>query len=547
MKKDNADRVASIAKVEQRLAVKKSMLLEKALSSNDPNELIKATNIYNAIAQKQDTSRKSYVLDPFEFQSSFGFKDRRLSMSYNMLKAMARTPVINAIIRTRINQVAAFCEAQKDEYSIGYKIRKKQLPGMDRNSKLSKQEEAEIYDIQNFLENCGVSDKWGGDDFDSFTRKMIRDSLTFDQMTFEIIRDRRGRPAEYYAVDASTIRAADNYEDRDYEEKKGIQRPDKINGYYPSHVQIYNQRVEQEFYPWELCFGVRNPTSSIYSYGYGVSELEEMVSLVTSLLWGEEYNRNFFKKGTAPKGILKVTGAMNDSKLAEFRQQWNATMRGVSNAWKTPILEADKMDWIDLQRTNRDMEFSNWIEFLIKVGCSIYNIDPAEINFPLQGGANSSAMFEGNNEARLKHSKDKGLYPLLKFYQKKINKYLINPFNNKYEIVFVGMDAMTAKEHLDNDAQAVKTFKTVNEVRAERGMKPLEGGDILLDSIYAQGLQQTQMNQDAGMGVGQAGAEEATPDFLSEEGGGDDESGDKATANPFEKALEGYLGTLRLS
>ena len=50
------------------------------------------------------------------------------------------------------------------------------------------------------------------DDFDTFIRKITRDSLTYDQMCFEIIPDRKGRPAEIVAVDAATIRAAsENY------------------------------------------------------------------------------------------------------------------------------------------------------------------------------------------------------------------------------------------------------------------------------------------------------------------------------------------------
>ena len=51
---------------------------------------------------------------------------------------------------------------------------------------------------------------------------------------------------------------------------------------------------------------------------------------------------------------------------------------GVMQAWKTPVVEAD-VDWIDLQKNNRDMEYTSWMEYLIKLSCAIYSIDPTEI------------------------------------------------------------------------------------------------------------------------------------------------------------------------
>ena len=79
----------------------------------------------------------------------------------------------------------------------------------------------------------------------------------------------------------------------------------KIHGYYPSFVQVYQNTKVNEFYPWELCFGVRNPSTSIYANGYGVSELEELINVVTSMLWGDEYNRRFFQSRFCSQRIVK--------------------------------------------------------------------------------------------------------------------------------------------------------------------------------------------------------------------------------------------------
>ena len=527
------DQLASIEKTQKRLEDKKTALIHKALMSNDPHELIKATQALNGVQNKNSAERKTYFIDPYEFNSGFGYKDKASNMSYNMLRSMARTPIINAIIKTRINQIAAFCEPQKDEYSVGYVIRKKKTIGGKKDEKLTKQEEAEIDQLTKFIENCGRGDIYGMDDFDTFVRKIMRDSLTFDQMAFEIVPDRKGVPVEFYAVDGSTVRLAEDYSEvNNFNQKyQAENRPQKIKGYYPTYVQIFNDQVFSQFYPWEMCLGMRNPSNSIYNYGYGISELEELVTVVTSLLWGEEYNRNFFKQGSAPKGILKVSGSFGDAQLQQFRQQWNATMRGVSNSWKTPVMEADKMDWIDLQRNNQDMEFTQWIEFLIKVACAVFTIDPAEINFPLQGGADQNPMFEGNNEARLKHSRDRGLYPLLKFIQSRIQKFIIGKITDKYEFVFVGLDAMSRDQMAEYQTKLVNTSKTFNEIREMNGDDPVENGDIIGNSTYLQYVQAQQQAEQA--------PEEGDPDAGGAEGGEGEEEG---TGDPEDAELEGLLG-----
>jgi len=529
-KKGLGARIDTITRAQERLEIKKAILLKNAIESENPTDIIKANQLLSQTAGKSD--KKSYLIDPNEFMNSFGFKDKPTPLSYDMLRGMSRTSIVNAIIRTRINQVAAFAEPQSDKYSVGYEIRKKRkITEPDEPEDLSNTEKREIDEIYEFLENGGQeSGGWSFDDLDTFMRKITRDSLTFDQMTFEIVRTKGNKLFEFFATDASTFRISDSYIDDEYKERGKVAK----NGYYPSYVQVYQNSVTEEYYPWELCFGVRNPQTDVRLNGYGLSELEELVNTVTSLIWGEDYNKRFFKQGSAPKGILKVSGNVDPAKLQGFKQEWNATMRGVQNAFKTPVLEADKMEWIDLQRTNRDMEFSNWIEFLIKVTSAIFSIDPSEINFPLTGGANQNYMFEGNNEARLKFSKDKGLSPLLKFIQKKINKYIVSQLNPKYEFVFKGIDSTSPKEELELDEKAVKVFKTVNEIRQRRGHDPLEGGDILLESNYTQAMMMAQQEAMGGEDMGGEGYEEP----------GAEEGEETFEENPIMKAFDEYLHKL---
>lgn len=540
---DYAKQLDAIALAETKLKAKRFRTLEKALKSDSPDDMVKASQILSTIQNKEKSEDpKAFFIDPLQFNANLGYKDKAFSLTYTTLKRMSKTPIINSIIKTRKNQVADFAEPQEDKYSAGFVIRKKHKNGVEQ--KMTAEDNKIAFAITEFIMKGGNVGQWGVDDFDTFIRKIVEDSLIYDQMTFEVIRNRRGKVESFIATDASTFRIADSFFDKDYDnaffsrngasvwQNKGDFGP-MVKGYYPAYVQIYQQTKVNEFYPWELCFGVRNPSTSIYANGYGCSELEDLINVVTSMLWGDEYNRKFFSQGSAPKGLLRIKGTNNEAALQQFKQQWQSMISGVMQGWKTPVVEAD-VDWIDLQKNNRDMEYTAWMEYLIKLACAIYSIDPTEIGWDISRGSGNSGLFEGSQTERLQHSKDKGLYPLLKFIQRKLNKYIVEQINPDFELVFMGLNGMTISEELEMDIKKLNSFQTVNEIREKYELKPLEGGDLPENAIFVQAKnaeeqrkQQEQLRQQTGGG----------------EYGGDfsyDENEEEEESNPYDEYSDDY-------
>ena len=514
-----AQQLDAINLAEAKLQAKKMRTLEKAMKSDSPADMVKASQVINAIQQKTEKDTKAFFIDPLQFNSNLGYKDKMFSLTYETLKRMSKTPIINSIIKTRKNQVADFAEPQEDKYSTGFVIRKKAKYGVEQ--KMTEADKKIAFGIQDFLMKGGNVGQWDSDDFDTFIRKIVEDSLIYDQMTFEVVRARRGTIESFIATDAATFRIADSYFDKDYDnaffKRNGggvyadrAEFGPEVKGYRPAYVQVYQTTKVNEFYPWELCFGVRNPSTSIHANGYGCSELEELIHVVTSMLYGDEYNRRFFSQGSAPKGLLRVKGNNNEAALQQFRQQWQSMITGVYQGWKTPVVEAD-VEWIDMQKSNRDMEYQSWIEYLIKIACAVYNIDPVEIGWDISRSNGNSGLFEGSEAERLEHSKDKGLYPLLKFIQRKINKYIVEQINPEFEFVFMGMNGMSVDKELELDIKKINSFMTVNEMREKYDLKPLDipGADMPENSILLQAKNseeqremQKQMQAQAGMGMG---------------------------------------------
>lgn len=561
-----SEQLDAIELAKSKLQVKQMRTIEKAIRSDSPDDILRAQKAIDSIqGNNRGMQPKAFFIDPLEFNSNLGYKDKSFSLTYTTLKRMSKTPIINSIIKTRKNQIADFAEPQENKYSTGFIVRKKPKNGVEQ--KMDNKDKRIAFAITDFLLKGGNVGAWEHDDFDTFIRKIVDDSLTYDQMTFEIMRNRRGQVESFVATDASTFRMANSYFAKDYDisyfkEDKGLWGQDtedygpKIRGYYPAYVQIYQNVKVSDFYPWELCFGVRNPSTSIYANGYGCSELEELINVVTAMLWGDEYNRRFFSQGSAPKGMLRVKGQVNEASLQQFKQQWQSMITGVMQAWKTPVVNQD-VEWVDLQKNNRDMEYSSWMEYLIKIACAIYNIDPMEIGWDISRSSGNKGLFEGGTEQRLQHSKDKGLYPLLKFLQRKLNKYIVEQIHPDYELVFMGLNGMTIAEELDMDIKKVGAFATVNEIREKYEMKPLEEGDIIENAVFMQAK-----NAAAGMGMngqplpnaGGAGGvateegeeEEAEPEnpFAAFAEGDEEETENEDTEkaeNSFVKAFDSFL------
>lgn len=549
-----AKQLDAISLAEAKLKAKKFRTLEKALRSESPDDMVRASQVLQQIQPKVDQNTKSFFIDPLEFNANLGYKDKPFSLTYVTLKRMSKTPIINSIIKTRKNQVADFAEPQENKYSTGFVIRKKPKGGVEQ--KMDNKDKKIAFAITDFILKGGNTSQWGYDDFDTFIRKIVEDSLVYDQMTFECVRNRRGQIESFIATDAATFRMADSFFDKDYDnvffQRHGANvwkdRSDfgpKVHGYYPAYVQVYQNMKVNEFYPWELCFGIRNPSTSIWANGYGCSELEELINVVTSMLWSDEYNRRFFSQGSAPKGFFRVKGTNNEAALQQFKQQWQSMITGVMQSWKTPVIEAD-VDWIDLQKNNRDMEYSSWIEYLIKIACAVYSIDPSEIGWDISRSNGNGGLFEGSQEQRLKHSKDKGLYPLLKFLQRKLNKYIVEQINPDFELVFVGLNGLTIEEELKMDIDKVNSFMTVNEAREKYEMKPLEGGDAPNNSAFLQNKNaQAMAQQQAAMGSAPNGeegnAEEQNPFDLYAEEVDEEDTNKGGLREEFVKAFDNFL------
>lgn len=540
----------------------------KALSSYDYklDSFTQESLVKGKYSPKKPASGFSTLLeDPMAIQYAMGYKDRKYSLSYDLLRRIPQQlPFINSIFQTRINQVASFAVPYRLSKSLGFEIKHK-----NPSHETTDAEREMIQSIESFIYNCGSNvpnphnkNLIKRDDFETFLKKIVRDSLQFDQVCFEIVPNRKGEPYEFMAVDASTIRFAtpesglginDNWHERNpvWKEREILSGggPEHTSEFYsrskrkdPAYVQVVNGQLHETFTADELAFGVRNPRTDIAIQGYGYGELEQLITTITSHLYAEEYNRRFFMQGSSPKGILAFKGdEMTPDMLEGFRRQWRANLEGVENSWKTPILQSEQgVEWIDLQKSNQDMEYSQWVEYLVKITCGVFLIDPAELNFDLGGGVSQTPLFESSSEWKLKASRDRGLKPMLRFIAKLINDQIVSKIDDKYFFDFVGLDELTEQEKHELNVEKLNSYLTLNEVRAEQDRPPLPYGDVPMNPSYTQsrGALVQEKNNEEQAQTGAAGGGMDTPPPGGD--GGEDEEPEEdspAYSDRFTKSL----------
>jgi hypothetical protein len=367
--------------------------------------------------------------------------------------------------------------------------------------------------VEQYVLNCGNTDnrpfetkKWN---FQSALRAWTRDTLTYDLYATEIVPDRVGRPHHWFPVDAGCIKFSSaslkNYKDMaetfinmdilypennkvNAEKQKVIDLDPKLleKDQY-KYVQVIRGKVERAYTQDELKIGIRNVTTDIYVNGYGVSELELLVSLVTGHLNAEFYNQAYFTQGFSAKGILHIKSAIPRRKLESVRQQWSAMVKGARNSFQTPIFAGvEDVKWIPLTQSHNDIGFEGWMRYLVTMICSIYQIDPTELGIYFKQEGSGGGLNGGDKtDVKMSQSKDKGLFPLMNHIQGYINENIIKPFDSRFMLKFTGLADETVQSTLDRQEKEVKFKKTVNEIRAEDGLPPLPGmDDVILDPQY---------------------------------------------------------------
>lgn len=433
------------------------------------------------------------------------------SLTYGTLQKMSQVPIIGNIIETRLVQLSDFCRKQKHKNQYGYRVAMRDHARAPSTAALKR-----IQEIEAWFATCGAPNAQMQPSLEMFVGKVMRDSLTFDQACAQILLDKYGRPAAMIPVDAKTIRYAQftgkELDNRQYDiANRGFIQKDSTG------------QITAEWDKEHFMFGVRRPRTMIESYGYGYPELETLAKQVTYLLQAEFYNAANFTNGVHAAGMMIVQSAMDAAQFKSLDQKLRQTLAGASNAHRMMFLQLDPekkedVKHIPFNTNNRDMEFSLWISWLLKIVCASYQMDPAEINYVYGNEGQRQSLGQQDPSERIAQSKERGIRPLLRFLEDWFNTNITYRLDEDFEFGFVGLENKSPLIQSQLDIQSLQ-WESINELRARHDLMPMEGWMFNVPAnptVIAIMAQEKQMTAQANQQMAQD-----QPGAPSEPGGGE--------------------------
>lgn len=457
---------------------------------------------------------KSVLLNPFNrlmYKGSRNIVEPNRKLDYRVLRVVAeRAWIINAIIGHQINQARPFMKPSTDNNIRGFQLR---LKDKDRSPSAREKELAKVY-TDFFLHTGFGRDLDREDDMTAFSAKVIRDLLTLDQVTTELQRTKARQLYAYWAVDPATIFKCS---------EDGYNGDDSIR-----FVQEVNLQPVAYFSRDDLIFDYQNPRTDIDHSGYGYSVVEQAIDLITGMINSFMYNMGFFTEDRLPRGMLLLQGDA-DMEEVEMIEDYlvNIMSGGPMSKWRVPIIpagnggtggEGRKFEWVSLQGSNKDMEFSQWTEFLWSSVAALFGIDLEELGIKT---SKSASVIAENPAPRLEASKSRGLGAVLSFLEAHYQK-ILDRLDPRFDFEFLGYEKDDPSLKNATREAELRTFKTIDELRAEADLKPFgeDWSKVPLNPYVVQLMQSAQ---------GQAGGEADMPPGAEEYGAGD-EGGDDPSA-----------------
>lgn len=430
-------------------------------------------------------------------------------ITYRILRRVSEKAwILNLCISNLIKKIRPFLKPSTEENTRGFRITAQ--AAKERASGMTAAEKKQAKALEDFLLHTGdIPDSLRADDLDKYVSKIIRDICQLDQIACELQRKQNGELCAFWAVDPATIEISLPLS----EEATGI-----------TYVQVIDN-IPYAYYPREgMIFDCMNPRTDIERAGYGYSVVEQAIDLITSSINTFMFNAGFFIENKLPRGLLLLNGDADSNEIETIEEYIVNIMSGTpSSQWRIPIIPAGKaggsgarqLEWINLQGTNKEMEFQAWFDLQLSGIVGLFGFSMEDLGLHSQ---KSAPLIGGNSSPKIETSKSLVLGDMLSFLQKHFNR-IIAEKNPAYTFEFIGYEKNDVKLILDLDKGEIESYKTIDEKRKEKGLPPFNEKWSKVP-LNAQAVQMYQSEQAGAEGGGMIDEEDgdAPPDFADDDG-----------------------------
>jgi hypothetical protein len=461
---------------------------------------------------KESVERLAFETDPNlvnQYQSVYRAKVKLLPDSL-LKRIIIQDDLVAAIIRARETQMGSFGRPRPDRFATGYVIEpnvgvKERLTPAELKELDTRKQEA----VQKFW-TCGSTDGVDKKDhlsFAQFIQMATRNAVGLGRIAVEIVyQDQLGAEKKFHhfrPTDVGTIFKAapqrthaqalreqavkmlkDLQHGNDSERVKSNIDESKFEKGEYAWIQVIDGRPVQAFTDDEMRVHNFYPVVDVELDGYPVTPIDTMISAVTTHINITTHNKLYFQTGRASHGMLVFkSDDVDQTTLHQVKQQFNASINSVNNAWRMPVFSVgtkDDIEWQSIDNSSRDAEFQYLTDMNARVILSAFQMSPDELPgwAYLSRGTNNQSLSESNNEYRLEAARDQGIRPIMTQFEDFINAVifpLIDPSLAKLcSFRFKGLDADTEEKESTRLQQDMPVHMTYDQVM-QKVEKPIIG------------------------------------------------------------------------
>lgn len=394
------------------------------------------------------------------------------------LRVYSRQFVVAAIIETLVTELSEFGRKQQSPYSRGYQMRLREAKRAP-----TRIEQKALDAAADEIQWCGVlsdnDDRFYRHTFSDFLRLAGKDSLVLDRAGVEFLPDAAGMPAQFLALDGARLRHARDPRGRRFPVMLGAMSLSAEASWPPGDPHsafIIQRRIQTDL---ELR-------------GYGTSELEDSIQILNGIARAFEHNARYLEHGLSAAGVLALHEKTNPALVGSVKQFIEATMMGAQNNRRVAVMSAPDgkpPTWIPFSAaTMKDMEFSAFLNFLLKLLCALYKIDPMLIGFQFGNEGQKASLGQASGKDRIQYAQIKGVWSLARALFRPINHLYVQRKWEDFELVPAGLDTETEEERNARDKEA--EWEAWNETRARRDLEKFDATKIKNPADVPRGMLQ---------------------------------------------------------
>ncbi len=372
----------------------------------------------------------------------------------------------NMVIGLRVDDVVAFSDVSEQAWMPGWKI----LPRFSQE--MTGELKNRIREAEYFLQNGSLNGITSSErrmnrlmPFRNFLASITRDTLVYDGIAIWTHRDKSGRVQNFAPVSASNIRLVNT--EIGYLGDKNI---------FAVGVDEIGNPVNT-FTADQLYWFVRNPRLNVEVHGYGLSEVQVAIELITGFSNVMTMNSARFTTSSIPNGIMLIQGAGNQRTIDALQRSIINFTRGPSRRWVMPVLASSTdtdIKIIDLTAyAGMETLYPDYMNMLMGALSVVYRIPIDRLGYRPSGKISepkSKGESQGSRQSEIvDKSPDVGKIALLNALEYVVNDALIWPTFPDLIFKFMGKnpieDARQYQERLST--------MTYGERRSTVGLQPL--------------------------------------------------------------------------